>query len=123
MPATSTTGNRKPDDGAAAQRAALRKQLDQLGRAQTNLVKQLEAYEPAGDDDLDTEWTAALQRRFAEIAAQRRSLTTSLAALEKQYHDQAGGNPALLDLLPQAAIDLTPRSRTHAGQIVSSGPR
>jgi hypothetical protein len=95
------------DDGAAAKRAALRKQLDQLGRAQTNLIKQLEAYEPTGDDDLDTEWTAALQRRFAQITAQRRSVTTRLAELDKQDHDQAGGNAALLDLLPQAAIDPT----------------
>jgi uncharacterized protein YhaN len=88
------------DDGAAAKRAALRKQLDQLGRAQTNLIKQLEAYEPTGDDDLDTEWTAALQRRFAQITAQRRSVTTRLAELDKQDHDQAGGNAALLDRWP-----------------------
>jgi hypothetical protein len=88
------------DDGAAAQRAALRKQLDQLGRAQTNLIKQLEAYEPTGDDDLDTEWTAALQRRFAQITAQRRSVTTRLAELDKQDHDPAGGNAALLDRWP-----------------------
>jgi hypothetical protein len=85
---------------SSAQRAALRKQLDQLGRAQTNLIKQLEAYEPTGDDDLDTEWTAALQRRFAQITAQRRSVTTRLAELDKQDHDQAGGNAALLDRWP-----------------------
>ena len=56
---------------------------------------------------LDTEWTAALQCRFAQITAQRRAVNTSLAALDKQDHDQAGGNTALLDLLPQAGVDLT----------------
>lgn len=61
----------------AAQQAALRKQLEQLGRAQTNLVKQPEDYEPTGDDDIDTEWRAALQRRFAQIATERRSIRFS----------------------------------------------
>jgi hypothetical protein len=96
------------DDGdVAAQRAALRKQLDQLGRGQINLMKQLEAYEPTGDDDIDTEWRAALQRRFAQIATERRSLNSRLATLDTEAADRGGGNAALLDQLPQGAIDPT----------------
>ena len=95
------------DGGVAAQRAALRKQLDQLGRAQINLMKQLEAYEPIGDDDIDTEWRAALQRRFAQIAAERRAVNSRLAGLDREAADQGGGDAGLLDLLPEGAIDPT----------------
>jgi site-specific DNA recombinase len=94
------------DDGEVAQRAALRKQLDQLGRAQINLMKQLEVYEPSGDD-IDTEWRAALQRRFAQIATERRSLDSRLARLTTEDADRGCGDAALLDLLPQGAIDPT----------------
>jgi hypothetical protein len=48
-----------------------------------------------------------LQRRFAEIAAQRRSVTARLAGLDRDDADEGGGNAALLDLLEQGAIDLT----------------
>jgi len=95
------------DSGAVARRAALRKQLDQLGRTQTNLMAQLKQYEPTGDDDIDTQWRISLQRRFAEIATERRSTNERLGALDKQEHNQGSGNPALLDLLPQGAINLT----------------
>jgi site-specific DNA recombinase len=95
------------DGGVAARRAALRKQLDQLGRAQINLMKQLEAYEPIGDDDIDTEWRAALQRRFAQIAAERRAVNSRLAGLDRELVDQGGGDAGLLDLLPEGAIDPT----------------
>jgi hypothetical protein len=95
------------DGEVAAQRAALGKQLDQLGRAQINLMKQLQAYEPTGDDDIDTEWRAALQRRFAQTATERRSLDSRLARLTGKDADRGGSNAALLDLLPQGAIDLT----------------
>lgn len=95
------------DSGVVAQRATLRKQLDQLGRAQTNLMTQLEQYEPTGDDDIDSQWRTSLQRRFAEIATERRTASQRLGALDKQEHSQGSGNPALLDLLPQGAIDLT----------------
>jgi hypothetical protein len=95
------------DGGVAARRAALRKQLDQLGRAQINLMKQLEAYEPIGDDDIDTEWRAALQGRFAQIAAERRLVNSRLAGLDREDADQGGGNAGLLELLPQGDIDPT----------------
>jgi hypothetical protein len=70
-------------------------------------MKQLEAYEPTGDDDIDTEWRAALQRRFAQIATERRAVDSRLAATRQGARDQGGGNAALLDLLPQGAIDPT----------------
>jgi Recombinase/Recombinase zinc beta ribbon domain len=95
------------DDGTAVQRAVLRKQLDQLGRAQVNLMRQLEDYEPTGDDDIDSEWRTALQRRFAQIADERRTVSASLTALDKQTPSEGRGNPALLDLLPQGAVDPT----------------
>ena len=70
-------------------------------------MKQLEAYEPIGDDDIDSEWRAALQRRFAQIAAERRAVNNRLAGLDGEEGDQSGGNAGLLDLLPQEAIDPT----------------
>jgi hypothetical protein len=70
-------------------------------------MKQLDAYEPIGDDDIDTEWRTALQRRFAQIATERRSLDSRLARLTGEDADRGGSNTALLDLLPQGAIDLT----------------
>src|SRR5439155_19163965 len=71
------------------------------------LINQLEAYQPTGDEDIDTEWRTALQRRFAQIAAQRRAISQQLSTLDKQDQSRRGRNPALLDLLPQRAIDPT----------------
>jgi len=90
----------------ASQRASLRKQLDQLSRAQKNLMDQLEGYEPTGDAAIDTEWRTSLQRRFAEIAAERRSKSQRLTELDKQSGETGGSNAALLGLLPQLSIDL-----------------
>ncbi len=67
-------------------------------------MRQLEGYEPTGDDDIDTEWRTALQRRFAQIAAERRSANGRLTELDSEDHDRGNGNPALLDLLPQGVI-------------------
>jgi hypothetical protein len=70
-------------------------------------MHQLEAYQPTGDDDIDTQWRTALQRRFAQIAAERRTVSQRLTTLASQDEDGGCGNPALLDLLPQRAIDPT----------------
>jgi site-specific DNA recombinase len=103
--------NRKPlpdnSAGVAGQQATLRKQLDQLARAQVNLMRQLEEYEPTGDDDIDNEWRTTLQRRFSKIATDRRSTGQRLSELSKQEPNQDAGNPELLSLLPQRAIDVT----------------
>src|SRR3954469_21386352 len=40
-------------------------------------------------------------------ATERRSLDSRLASLTTEDTDRGGGNAALLDLLPQGAIDLT----------------
>jgi hypothetical protein len=95
------------DAGIVSQQATLRKQLDQLARAQVNLMRQLEEFEPTGDDDIDTEWRTPLQRRFAKISTDRRSTSQWLAELSKQEPNQDVGNPELLGRLPQTAIDVT----------------
>ncbi len=51
----------------------LRRRLDQLTQAQLNLITQLEHHRPTGDDDVDNQWRAALQHRFAQLAADRRA--------------------------------------------------
>jgi site-specific DNA recombinase len=70
-------------------------------------MKQLEEYQPIGDEDIDTEWRTTLQRRFAQIAAERRATSQRLAGLGQQKPQRRSGDPALLDLLPQGVIDPT----------------
>jgi site-specific DNA recombinase len=93
------------DHGVGTRQATLRVRLNQLTRAQSNLIKQLESYEPTGDEAIDTEWRSALQRRFVQITTEHRATSQQLAAMDTQ--DRPGGNPALLDLLPLTAIDPT----------------
>jgi hypothetical protein len=64
----------------------LRAQLTKLDRAQHNLIAQLEAYQPTGDDDLDTDWRTNLQKRFATISTQRRQTAARIADLQSTTH-------------------------------------
>jgi hypothetical protein len=87
------------DGGVAPQRAALRKQLDQLGRAQINLIA-------TGGLRADR------RRRHRHRMARRcirpdRGGTPRSGPLDKELVDQGGGNTALLELQPEGAIDPT----------------
>jgi site-specific DNA recombinase len=93
-----------------AQRTALAARVEQLTRAQTNLMAQLEDYAPTGDDEIDGEWRAMLQRRFAAVTAERNAARSQLAAL-KTPSVPAPARPAdelaLLAALPCTPTDLT----------------
>jgi hypothetical protein len=93
-------------DDAGARRAVFQRKLDQLTRAQTNLIRQLESYEPTGDGAIDAEWRTALQGRFAQITTEHRAIRQQLASLDAQDRNEPC-DAALLDLLPVAAIDPT----------------
>ena len=97
----------EPDTG---ERGTLRARLEQLSRAQTNLLAQLEAFQPTGDPGIDAQWRTQLQRRFATIATERRTATERLERLDsRQPHTHAAAEDpaALLDLLPCTGTDLT----------------
>jgi site-specific DNA recombinase len=94
----------------AAQRTALTARLDQLTRAQANLMAQLEAYTPTGDDEIDTEWRTALQTRFTTIAAERKTARSQLNALDAApvpVPRAAGDELTLLANLPCTSRNLT----------------
>jgi site-specific DNA recombinase len=78
-----TTPTDTPDPDAEAEAAALRTRLDQLRRAQDNLFTQLETFQPTGDPDIDDEWRQSLQRRFAALANERRTLAQRLTDLTR----------------------------------------
>jgi hypothetical protein len=96
-----------PDETEAR---AVQAQITALDRARTNLLAQLEAFEPTGDDDTDTEWRASLQQRFAAIIALRRQAAARATALQAQHATHpgpAGEQAAVLNLLPVTSRDLT----------------
>jgi site-specific DNA recombinase len=89
--------------------AALKAQLTELQRRQDNLVRELEAFSPSGDAELDTNWRTTLQKRFVANAAEQRTLTTDLADAVRQA-EQATPNPHatdLIDTIPQHDVDIT----------------
>jgi hypothetical protein len=76
------------------------------------LFAQLESFQPTGDADIDTEWRAALQRRFATLATDRRALTERLNQLTKdperaRPRGQQGNPSDLLARVPCSTRDLT----------------
>jgi hypothetical protein len=89
---------------------ALRTQLASLERARQNLLAQLEAFEPTGDDEADTEWRTSLQKRITTITAEHRQAAARAPELQARPAVDtapAGEQAALLDLLPITDRDLT----------------
>jgi len=91
----------------ASRLGTLRTQIKTLERQQTNLVGELQTYQPLGDAEADQEWRAQLRRAFADLAAQRKAAQAELAALTTRRpadHDPA--DPTLLDAFPIIDSDL-----------------
>jgi hypothetical protein len=49
------------DDAAAARAAALTAEIAKLQQRQDNLVRELEGFEPSGDDDFDQAWRSGIR--------------------------------------------------------------
>ena len=84
--------------------AALAGEIAALQRRQTNLITELEQFEPSGDDDFDQAWRSGIQDRFRTILADLRKKKDLLAELTEQSQTQPQTNPALLDAIPQTSL-------------------
>jgi hypothetical protein len=71
----------------------------------SNLLVQIEEYDPTGDGDIDREFRGRLRRRYAELARARKAKATErLREIETSVPAE---DPAILDLLPHlTAADL-----------------
>jgi hypothetical protein len=91
---------------------ALRKEINGLQLAETNLMAQLEAFTPTGDAEVDKEWRGRLQQRFAQIAKQRRAKTEELGTATTRS-PQAKINTNLVEELPTVQFDLLQLPEEH----------
>ena len=105
-----TTPEASPPPTEDAEARAVHAQLAKLDRARTNLLDQLEAFEPTGDDDADAEWRTSLKHRFTAITAERRRAADRAAQIQARPTPTATSSDdqaALLNLLPLTSRDLT----------------
>jgi hypothetical protein len=91
---------------AAARRAQITATIDDLRRGQHNLIKELESLQPSGDPGVDQVWRRGIQERFAAAVTDERRHRQLLTELADQPQATAQADTDLLDLLPQAHIDL-----------------
>ncbi len=103
---TRSTNEPVTDKGVAARVAALTAEIASLGQRQDNLVAELERFEPSEDDDFDQAWRSGIQARFRSILAEQRKRRDLLADLARHSQAQPSVDLSLLDVLPQANIDL-----------------
>lgn len=96
----------------AQERTALEASIATLERRQNRLIRSL-AEGTGGDepdDDIDPEqekaFRAAIRGEHAILSKQRKALEAQLAALVTPAPHDGPGDPALLDALPQLALDL-----------------
>jgi site-specific DNA recombinase len=94
------------DDGLAARAAALTAEIASLQQRQDNLVRELESFEPSGDDDFDQAWRSGLQTRFRAVLAEQQRKKALLADLARESQTRPVVDPSLLDIVPQTHIDL-----------------
>ena len=94
------------DDGSAVRAAALTAEIDRLQQRQDNLVRELESFEPSGDDDFDQAWRSGIQARFRAILTEQRQKREQLADLAQQSKTRPAVDLSLLDEIPQTHIDL-----------------
>ncbi|WP_075023593.1 hypothetical protein [Actinomadura madurae] len=80
-------------------------EITDLQRRQDNLLMQLEEYEPTGETDIDREYRAGIQRRFAELVTKRREAQARLAQLTTRAQPP-GDDIALLGEIPQPPLKL-----------------
>ncbi|WP_433466994.1 recombinase family protein [Spirillospora sp. CA-128828] len=85
---------------ADAHKTKLAAEITDLQRRQDNLLVQLEEYEPTGETDIDREYRAGIQRRFAELVTRRREAQARLAQLTTRAQPP-GDDIALLGEIPQ----------------------
>lgn len=100
------TRNTPADEASDARKAKLASTVADLQRRQDNLMSQLEVQEPTGDPQIDREYRASIQRRFAELAGQRRDAQAQLSRLNEQDQSPASDDLSLLEEIPQMAIRL-----------------
>lgn len=89
-----TTLNPVMAEDPAAER--LKTKLTDLNRRQDNLLIQIEEYQPTGDADIDRDFRVRLQRRYAEVARQRKTKAAELDARTngRRSDSEAEGEPA-----------------------------
>jgi site-specific DNA recombinase len=97
---------RTGSDGDAARAAALTAEIAGLQQRQDNLVRELESFEPSGDDDFDRAWRSGLQARFRAILAEQRQKKEHQADLARQSRTRPVADLSLLEMIPQAHTDL-----------------
>ena len=106
LAAAAETGDRAAREAAAARQASLTSQLGELQRRQSNLISELEKFEPSGDDEVDAALRARIKGRFAAIVTEQRSIKENLASVKDQARAAASVDISMIDQLPQTAIDL-----------------
>jgi len=94
------------DDGAAARATALTAEIANLQQRQDNLVRELESFEPSGDDDFDQAWRSGIQARFRAVLTEQRRKKDLLTDLARQSQTRPAVDLSLLDTVPQPNIDL-----------------
>jgi site-specific DNA recombinase len=80
--------------------ATLTREIAALQRRQTNLITELEQFEPSGDDSFDQAWRSGIQERFRTILADLRKKTNLLTELTEQGQPERATDPALLEAIP-----------------------
>jgi site-specific DNA recombinase len=106
LAAAAATGDRDAHDALASRRTAQSARLTELQRRQDNLISELEKFEPSGDEDVDAALRAGIRNRFAAIVAEQRTVKEQLTATTDEERAVAPLDLAILDQLPQSAIDL-----------------
>jgi hypothetical protein len=94
------------DEANDARKAKLASTVADLQWRQDNLMSQLEVQESTGDPQIDREYRSSIQRRFAELARQRRDAQAQLSDLNEQDQSPASEDLSLLEEIPQMAIRL-----------------
>jgi hypothetical protein len=70
---THSTDPASADGELAARTATLKAKIASLHQRQENLIRELEQFEPSGNDGFDQQWRSGIQTRFAAILAQLRT--------------------------------------------------
>jgi hypothetical protein len=94
------------NDSAGVRPAALTAEIASLQQRLDNLVRELERFEPSGDDDFDQAWRSGIQARFTAILAEQRKKREQLVDLARPSRARPSADLSLLDMVPQAHVDL-----------------
>ncbi len=89
-----------------ARSTALKAEIASLQQRQMNLLRELEQFEPSGDDEFDQAWRSGIQARFAAILAEQRRRKELLAEQDRQEEAHSSVDLSLLEKIPQSTINL-----------------